>query len=82
MCRFATNLQGHVIRALGPGPKTQLGLAGAKAGNIKGTSTDLEKPYLRLHFAPDPSTIRPPHVLERALALVKKKWTVYVCMYA
>ena len=55
-------------------PKTQLGLGGAKAGTIKGYSTDLERPYLRLHFAPDPATIRPREVLERALALVKKKW--------
>jgi hypothetical protein len=55
-------------------PKTQLGLGGAKAGAIRGSSQELERPYLRLHFAPDPSTIRPPAVLERALALVKQKW--------
>lgn len=57
-----------------PGPKTQLGLGGAKAGGIKGYSTELERPYLRLHFAPDPATIRPADVLARALALVKQKW--------
>ena len=58
-------------------PKTQLGLGGARAGSIRGYSTDLERPYLRLHFAPDPATIRPPDVLEKALALVKKKWVTH-----
>mmetsp|Transcript_33838 Transcript_33838/g.95800 ORF Transcript_33838/g.95800 Transcript_33838/m.95800 type:complete len:450 (+) Transcript_33838:1149-2498(+) len=41
---------------------------------VYGTSTALEKPYLRLTSAPAMSTIRPPDVLERALALVKSKW--------
>jgi len=55
-------------------PKLQLGTGGAKAGSIKGTSTELERPYLRLHFVPDSNTIRPPHILVEALKLVKKKW--------
>ena len=41
---------------------------------MRGTSKDLERPYLRLHFVPEASTVRPPEVLVQALALVKKKW--------
>eukprot|EP01132_Coremiostelium_polycephalum_P010041 gene10041-12310_t len=41
---------------------------------IKGTSQELEKPYLRLTSAPDPSTVRPEPVLKKALEMVKKKW--------
>uniref|UniRef100_A0A7S0M0R8 SAC3/GANP/THP3 conserved domain-containing protein n=1 Tax=Cryptomonas curvata TaxID=233186 RepID=A0A7S0M0R8_9CRYP len=58
----------------GPPERRQLGQDGARAGGLKGTSTALERPYLRLHFEPDPSTIRPPHVLLEALSLVKRKW--------
>ena len=77
--RFVTSGTVSLKGAGGPplnafAPKTQLGLGGAKAGAIRGSSQALERPYLRLHFAPDPSTIRPPAVLERALALVKQKW--------
>mmetsp|Transcript_82874 Transcript_82874/g.222276 ORF Transcript_82874/g.222276 Transcript_82874/m.222276 type:complete len:186 (-) Transcript_82874:1602-2159(-) len=54
--------------------RTQLGLDGARAGDMVGTSEALERPYLRLHFAPDPSTIRPARVLREALNLVKRKW--------
>ncbi|KAJ1494136.1 SAC3/GANP/Nin1/mts3/eIF-3 p25 family-domain-containing protein [Baffinella frigidus] len=50
-----------------PAPKTQLGLCGARAGSMRGTSTSLERPYLRLHFIPEASSVL-------ALALVKKKW--------
>jgi hypothetical protein len=77
---------------------------------IKGTCTDLEKPYFRLtrvrtlHFSfcfgeekanfntsvclilqiPDPSTIRPEHVLKQSFAMLKEKWRekedwFYVC---
>jgi len=41
---------------------------------VFGTNTALEKPYFRLTSAPALETIRPPSVLERALALAKKKW--------
>lgn len=34
---------------------------------IKGTCQELEKSYFRLTSAPDPSTVRPPPVLEKAL---------------
>jgi len=40
---------------------------------ILGTSTALEKPYLRLTSAPDPATIRPVEVLARSLALVQAR---------
>lgn len=41
---------------------------------IVGTSEDLEKPYLRLTSAPDPSTVRPEDVLVKALAMVKARY--------
>ena len=41
---------------------------------IKGTCKDLEKRYLRLTSAPDPSTVRPEDVLIDALKWVKKRW--------
>lgn len=40
---------------------------------IKGTSTDLEKQYLRLTSAPDPSTVRPESILKKAFKMIKKK---------
>ncbi|GAO47305.1 hypothetical protein SAICODRAFT_72509 [Saitoella complicata NRRL Y-17804] len=51
---------------------------------IIGYSTTLEKKYLRLTSAPDPSTVRPLHILKDALELVKAKWRKdnnysYVC---
>ncbi|KAI8802468.1 SAC3/GANP/Nin1/mts3/eIF-3 p25 family-domain-containing protein [Cladochytrium replicatum] len=51
---------------------------------IVGTSTKLEKRYLRLTSAPDPSTVRPLHILEQTLALLRQKWKdegnyTYVC---
>ena len=41
---------------------------------IEGTSQALEKPYLRLTSAPDPSAVRPEPVLRRSLAHVTSCW--------
>ncbi|KAJ1927964.1 hypothetical protein IWQ60_002470 [Tieghemiomyces parasiticus] len=41
---------------------------------IVGTSTQLEKPYLRLTSAPDPRTVRPLAVLTRTLDHLLTKW--------
>lgn len=41
---------------------------------VVGTSTELEKRYLRLTSAPDPSTVRPPSILKDSLEMVKGKW--------
>jgi SAC3 family protein LENG8/THP3 len=44
------------------------------SGPVVGTCQDLEKGYFRLTRAPRPHEVRPQHVLERALDLLKKKW--------
>ncbi|GAA5930200.1 Thp3p [Sporobolomyces koalae] len=41
---------------------------------IVGTSSKLEKPYLRLTTLPDPTTIRPLAVLKKTLDYLKRKW--------
>lgn len=51
---------------------------------VVGTSTKLEKPYLRLTSAPDPKTVRPLATLRETLALLKTKWRAegnyaYIC---
>ncbi|KAG0326858.1 hypothetical protein BGZ99_008864 [Dissophora globulifera] len=51
---------------------------------IVGTSTKLEKNYLRLTSAPDPATVRPVHILKETLELLKEKWRqdqnyAYIC---
>ncbi|KAL9249757.1 SAC3 family protein A-like protein [Drosera capensis] len=48
---------------------------------VKGTSQELEKRYLRLTSAPDPATVRPEEVLERALLMVQnsEKNYLYKC---
>ncbi|KAK6337761.1 hypothetical protein TWF696_001241 [Orbilia brochopaga] len=51
---------------------------------VVGRSTKLEKRYLRLTSAPDPDTVRPLHVLEKTLDLLKSKWKAennysYIC---
>ena len=44
---------------------------------FKGTCEDLEKPYYRLTGLPDPNTIRPEHVLKKALNHILEKWKNY-----
>jgi hypothetical protein len=51
---------------------------------IIGTCAELEKSYLRLTSAPDPSTVRPLIILRKTLELLKKKWKseqnyTYIC---
>ena len=41
---------------------------------VQGTSTSLEKEYLRLTSAPDPATVRPEHILKCSLQWAKDKW--------
>lgn len=41
---------------------------------IVGSSTQLEKQYLRLTSAPDPTTVRPLPILRQTLELLLKKW--------
>ncbi|XP_012073414.1 SAC3 family protein A isoform X2 [Jatropha curcas] len=45
---------------------------------VKGTSQEIEKRYLRLTSAPDPSTVRPEEVLERALHMVQNSQKNYL----
>lgn len=51
---------------------------------VVGTSTKLEKQYLRLTSAPDPATVRPLRILKQTLELLKEKWNneqnyTYIC---
>ena len=43
-------------------------------GPLVGRSKTLEKKYFRLTSAPNPDNVRPLHVLEQTLALLKQKW--------
>jgi len=57
---------------------------GAKAKRVRGTSSALERPYLRLTGAVDASTVRPPRVLRQALELategyVSGEWSYARC---
>lgn len=51
---------------------------------IKGTSESLEKSYLRLTSAPEPSTVRPQNILKKSYQFVLQKWKtnndyIYCC---
>ncbi|XP_050209800.1 SAC3 family protein A [Mercurialis annua] len=45
---------------------------------VKGTCQEIEKRYLRLTSAPDPSTVRPEEVLEKALLMVQMSQKNYL----
>ncbi|GAV77256.1 SAC3_GANP domain-containing protein [Cephalotus follicularis] len=45
---------------------------------VKGTCQEIEKRYLRLTSAPDPSTVRPEEVLEQALQMVQNSQKNYL----
>ncbi|OUC46255.1 SAC3/GANP family protein [Trichinella nativa] len=79
--RFATHLQSPGAGVSRLTKKSQFkNLTHAKAEDsenpsiVVGTSTTVEKSYLRLTSAPDPSQVRPESVLRQALHLVKKRW--------
>jgi len=46
----------------------------AQHNKIVGTCTNLEKPYFRLGADPDPEKVRPEHVLQQSLKMLKEKW--------
>jgi hypothetical protein len=56
------------------GPTLQALRASTHGAAAVGTSTALEKTYLRLTAAPEAAAVRPPAVLRQALALVKTRW--------
>ncbi|XP_044509231.1 SAC3 family protein A-like isoform X2 [Mangifera indica] len=45
---------------------------------VKGTCQEIEKRYLRLTSAPDPSTVRPEEVLEKALRMIQNSQKNYL----
>ncbi|XP_026415385.1 SAC3 family protein A-like isoform X1 [Papaver somniferum] len=45
---------------------------------VKGTCQEIEKRYLRLTSAPDPTTVRPENVLEKALLMVQNSQKNYL----
>lgn len=46
----------------------------SSAVRVVGTSESLEKPYLRLTSAPDPSSVRPERVLKKTLEMLHERW--------
>lgn len=46
----------------------------SSAVRVVGTSEALEKPYLRLTSAPDPSSVRPERVLKKTLEMLHERW--------
>jgi hypothetical protein len=51
---------------------------------VVGTNNSLEKSYFRLTAPPKPETVRPLHVLEKTLAMLRQKWKAeknynYIC---
>ena len=81
--RFASHLALHTWNEYEREPEL-IDSCSSPNKKLKGTSTTLEKSYLRLTTAPKPSTIRPLKVLKDSLRLVKEKYIVdadysYVC---
>ncbi|WFD35398.1 hypothetical protein MCUN1_002252 [Malassezia cuniculi] len=77
----STSLGGR-FGAAGPPPEPSI--LDWDADTVVGTSTKLEKPYLRLTSAPDPKSVRPLATLRKTLELLKNKWRAegnyaYIC---
>lgn len=58
--------------------------AAARNAPCIGTNTNLEKSYFRLTAPPKPENVRPQHVLEQTLDMLRKKWKAeknygYIC---
>jgi hypothetical protein len=71
--REAVAFTAEIAKRKGRGAPTMQEMKRLDAGAV-GTNTSLEKTYLRLTEAPSMATVRPPHVLDKALGLVKSKW--------
>ena len=57
-----------------PGAPTLVHARNTMGSTVHGENTSLEKDYLRLTSHPVVADVRPPHVLEQALILVRAKW--------
>ncbi|CAM9171387.1 unnamed protein product [Choristocarpus tenellus] len=71
--RGAACAPSKVVQAKAPTVVTENGYVDLSAITVKGTSTEVEKDYLRLTQAPDPATVRPQPILEKAMARLKDK---------
>ena len=80
-----TSLAGRFGAApVGAAPAADPNVIDWDEATVVGTSTKLEKPYLRLTSAPDPKTVRPLATLRQTLALLERKWEAernyaYIC---
>lgn len=82
--RFATenqNYESNTTLTSSFGPRTtplklnlELDSQGQANYKVKGTSTDIFKPYLRLTTAPEPHQVRTFETLKKSLIAVKRKW--------
>jgi hypothetical protein len=78
--RFADDMGSHSILS----PDQSVSGSACDDKPLVGRCTKLEKQYFRLTAAPDPDNVRPLHVLEKTLELLKRKWRVeqnysYIC---
>jgi hypothetical protein len=72
----------HATLAASPRPnETLVQVRNTQNTFALGQNTNLEKDYLRLTSHPDIADVRPPHVLQQALHLVKQKWRDGKCSY-
>lgn len=65
-----------------PPPSTATTMEAPSTEPIVGRCTKLEKQYFRLTSEPDPETVRPLHILEQTLELLKRKWKEEETNYA